>query len=167
MLENSISSSSNLHGMVELSTFSTSICWCLITCTSGCIHYWWPLGFWCRNKQNDSWYCVMCCRYDRTRSDLVGKNVNIIIPPPFSENHTTYVRAYITTGENKEYCRINACLLQKQEMTSWFASGISHKCEIMLSLNLGCRYGACMNWFRGLAMKSTAGGNKIQRGATL
>jgi PAS domain S-box-containing protein len=32
-------------------------------------------------------------------SDLVGRNVNIIVPPPFSREHNSYVRNYIETGE--------------------------------------------------------------------
>ncbi len=33
-----------------------------------------------------------------SKTELVGRNVNIIVPPPFSQNHNQYVRNYIETG---------------------------------------------------------------------
>ncbi|KAJ9530064.1 hypothetical protein QJQ45_023344, partial [Haematococcus lacustris] len=33
------------------------------------------------------------------RSELVGRNVNIIVPPPFSEFHNNYVRTYLNTSK--------------------------------------------------------------------
>ncbi len=33
------------------------------------------------------------------KAELQGKNVNIIVPPPFSRNHSNYVRNYVQTGK--------------------------------------------------------------------
>jgi hypothetical protein len=33
------------------------------------------------------------------KSELIGKNINMIVPPPFSRNHNNYVRNFIQTGE--------------------------------------------------------------------
>ncbi|GFH11724.1 PAS domain-containing protein, partial [Haematococcus lacustris] len=30
-----------------------------------------------------------------------GKNINVIVPPPFSRNHNNYVRSYLQTGKAK------------------------------------------------------------------
>ncbi|GFH20382.1 uncharacterized protein HaLaN_17493, partial [Haematococcus lacustris] len=35
------------------------------------------------------------------KSELMGKNINAIVPPPFSRNHNNYVRNYIQTGQSK------------------------------------------------------------------
>ncbi len=37
-----------------------------------------------------------------SKAELVGKNINLIVPPPFSRNHNNYVRNYIQTGEARE-----------------------------------------------------------------
>ncbi|KAJ9519441.1 hypothetical protein QJQ45_023173, partial [Haematococcus lacustris] len=34
-----------------------------------------------------------------TKSEIKGKNINCIIPPPFSENHNSFVRNYVTLGK--------------------------------------------------------------------
>ncbi|KAJ9519309.1 hypothetical protein QJQ45_023112 [Haematococcus lacustris] len=34
-----------------------------------------------------------------TKSEIKGKNINCIIPPPFSENHNSFVRNYVTSGK--------------------------------------------------------------------
>lgn len=41
----------------------------------------------------------MDCRYKR--GELTGKNVSIIMPPPFSTRHNTFLRNYTTTGRAK------------------------------------------------------------------
>ncbi|KAJ9529670.1 hypothetical protein QJQ45_014402 [Haematococcus lacustris] len=35
------------------------------------------------------------------KTELVGKNINTIVPPPFSTNHNAYVRNYLETGKAK------------------------------------------------------------------
>jgi hypothetical protein len=32
------------------------------------------------------------------RSELVGKNINMAVPPPFARNHNNYVRNHVQTG---------------------------------------------------------------------
>ena len=32
------------------------------------------------------------------RAELLGKNVNVLIPPPFSRQHNNYIRNYVATG---------------------------------------------------------------------
>lgn len=44
---------------------------------------------------------VHVCAFRYDNNQLIGHNINLLIPPPFSEHHTTYVRAYITTGATK------------------------------------------------------------------
>ena len=34
-----------------------------------------------------------------SKAELRGKNVNIIIPPPYNEHHAAYVRNFIQTGK--------------------------------------------------------------------
>lgn len=31
-------------------------------------------------------------------SDLIGKNVNVLIPPPFSDQHNSYIKTHLSTG---------------------------------------------------------------------
>ncbi|KAL6757143.1 hypothetical protein V8C86DRAFT_1716601 [Haematococcus lacustris] len=35
------------------------------------------------------------------KQEILGKNINVIVPPPFSRNHNNYVRNYIQTGKAK------------------------------------------------------------------
>lgn len=36
-----------------------------------------------------------------TASDLVGQNVNVLVPSPFAEMHDNFLRAYIDSGKDK------------------------------------------------------------------
>ncbi|KAL6757720.1 hypothetical protein V8C86DRAFT_1620236 [Haematococcus lacustris] len=36
-----------------------------------------------------------------SKQELLGKNINVIVPPPFSRNHNNYVRSYLQTGKAK------------------------------------------------------------------
>lgn len=42
-----------------------------------------------------------------TRAELVGKNVSIIVPPPFCTHHNTYIKTYIETGKPKILDNVN------------------------------------------------------------
>jgi hypothetical protein len=35
-----------------------------------------------------------------TKAELRGKNMNILLPSPISENHKGYIRSYISTGDS-------------------------------------------------------------------
>jgi hypothetical protein len=43
--------------------------------------------------------CCVTCRYNK--GELEGKNVNCLMPQPFSMRHNSYLNNYITTGHAK------------------------------------------------------------------
>ncbi len=54
----------------------------------GHLQAWQP----CTSPQN------ACTLLGYSKGDLDGKNINIIMPPPFSQRHNKYVRQYVHTG---------------------------------------------------------------------
>jgi hypothetical protein len=45
-----------------------------------------------------------------TKTELRGKNVNLLLPPVIAEQHTSYIRNYISTGVCRE-CSVVCKLL--------------------------------------------------------
>ena len=41
------------------------------------------------------------------KGELDGKNVNSIMPPPFSQRHNRYIRQYIQTGRERVISSVN------------------------------------------------------------
>ncbi len=39
-----------------------------------------------------------CSLLGYSKGELDGKNINVIMPPPFSQRHNKYIRAYVHTG---------------------------------------------------------------------
>jgi len=44
---------------------------------------------------------ALCGMYGRLSSELVGSNVSILMPSPFSDTHNAFMRRYEDTGNHK------------------------------------------------------------------
>jgi hypothetical protein len=66
----------------------------------------------------NDWYAG--CRY--SKGELEGKNVNCLMPQPFSMRHNSYLNNYITTGHAK--------LLDTTREVGPAAAGVGNRCSL-------------------------------------
>lgn len=65
------------------------------------------------------------------KSELEGKNVSMLMPAPFSQRHNTYLRNYITTGEQVSLSR--GCIYDRGCRTR-FKAAQQCRCGMLYSL---------------------------------
>lgn len=43
----------------------------------------------------------LCTMFGYTRSEIVGRNVALLMPQPYAQSHDRYVRAHLTSGQGR------------------------------------------------------------------